>query len=84
MRVLHNAAMEAAGFNAHEPVIVASGVFSMSTMSPTNLDKTITYSSDILGNKVPSPCFACLQKSLLDLMEPVLLYSPSSPFTLSN
>ena len=52
MLVLHNRAMQSVGFNEHEPVIVASGVFSMSSMSPANLEKTITYSGDILGNKV--------------------------------
>lgn len=54
MLALHNAAMKAVGFNAHEPVFVASGIFSVTSTSPGNLEKIITYSSDILGQQVCS------------------------------
>lgn len=47
--VLHNRAMKEVGFNAEEPVYVASAIFSLTHPSPANLHKIITYSADLLG-----------------------------------
>lgn len=49
MLVLHNREMKAVGFSAEEPVFVASAVYSVTEASPSNLEKIITYSSDLMG-----------------------------------
>jgi hypothetical protein len=64
---MHNQAMKAVGFNSHEPVFVASAIFSIDQMSPDNLEKVVLYSSDLIGGQVratpPPPCFCQCQWS---------------------
>jgi hypothetical protein len=45
----HNREMKKVGFNADEPVFVASAIFQVDQMTPGNLDKIMTYSADLLG-----------------------------------
>lgn len=49
MLLLHKREMEAVGFNAAEPLFVASAIFSVTQASPTNLQKIITWSAEIMG-----------------------------------
>jgi hypothetical protein len=62
---MHNVEMKKMGFNADEPVFVASAIFAIEQMTPGNLEKIITYSADLLGafgDKVcgTSPNLVCL------------------------
>lgn len=49
---MHNEAMEAVGFSASEPVFVASAIFSVRDPSPSNLEKVMMYSADLMCKKV--------------------------------
>jgi hypothetical protein len=53
MMVLHNREMKAVGFSEELPVFVASAIFSITQPSPGNLEKIITYSSDLMGASGP-------------------------------